>query len=349
MLPLLTKLAGSGVVPQPTSEQAAKLRALEAAYKEEVEINQSLRKAINADSVLSDNDEVMKDLQSVLGPKAHTCAASMREATETIKEVQSIDDRISELTRGLPLSQIDNLARRCEMFTIDPLVSLEDGSQSLQDSMSSISAAIVGQNTEEAQPACPPGTWLQGPVPAMPVPISPSPPNQTPCSQAEAQPSVVQKMDSSPGILSVDMDVCQTMAAMLLPAPVPLRQAPLPRVQVVAPPPDTVAPTAPPTPPIPPAPADPPSFLEQEQGPLSLGSVGHPHTCQFACKFFKSNRGCKEGKMCPFCHECPWRRALRSSKGKAAEMARKISNGNALADGSDMCFDTNFFDEHCEY
>eukprot|EP00440_Ansanella_granifera_P004583 gb/GFBE01004968.1/.p1 GENE.gb/GFBE01004968.1/~~gb/GFBE01004968.1/.p1 ORF type:complete len:354 (+),score=65.78 gb/GFBE01004968.1/:1-1062(+) len=40
----------------------------------------------------------------------------------------------------------------------------------------------------------------------------------------------------------------------------------------------------------------------------SLGSLGHPHYCQFACKYFFKSRGCKDGANCVRCHLCPWTR-----------------------------------------
>mmetsp|Transcript_36584 Transcript_36584/g.84115 ORF Transcript_36584/g.84115 Transcript_36584/m.84115 type:complete len:274 (+) Transcript_36584:67-888(+) len=42
-------------------------------------------------------------------------------------------------------------------------------------------------------------------------------------------------------------------------------------------------------------------------GEISLGSVGHPHSCSLPCKYFRRARGCKEGKNCTRCHVCCWR------------------------------------------
>jgi len=39
--------------------------------------------------------------------------------------------------------------------------------------------------------------------------------------------------------------------------------------------------------------------------PPSLGSVGHPDTCQKSCKYFWKTRGCKDGASCSHCHLCP--------------------------------------------
>jgi len=41
---------------------------------------------------------------------------------------------------------------------------------------------------------------------------------------------------------------------------------------------------------------------------VSRGSVGHPHSCQEACKYVVKKRGCKDGAMCSRCHLCEWKR-----------------------------------------
>jgi len=41
---------------------------------------------------------------------------------------------------------------------------------------------------------------------------------------------------------------------------------------------------------------------------LSLGSIGHPHSCAQACRYVKRKGGCREGAKCPHCHLCFWRR-----------------------------------------
>ncbi|CAK0843469.1 unnamed protein product [Prorocentrum cordatum] len=43
-------------------------------------------------------------------------------------------------------------------------------------------------------------------------------------------------------------------------------------------------------------------------GVLSVGSVGHPYTCQDACKYVRKTRGCKDGADCSHCHVCVWNR-----------------------------------------
>mmetsp|Transcript_72726 Transcript_72726/g.119914 ORF Transcript_72726/g.119914 Transcript_72726/m.119914 type:complete len:224 (+) Transcript_72726:74-745(+) len=50
------------------------------------------------------------------------------------------------------------------------------------------------------------------------------------------------------------------------------------------------------------------SSSEGEDGPPSLGSIGHPYSCGAACKYSGKARGCKEGRNCDHCHLCPWKR-----------------------------------------
>jgi len=42
---------------------------------------------------------------------------------------------------------------------------------------------------------------------------------------------------------------------------------------------------------------------------LSAGSVGHPHACGNACRYFKRKAGCRDGSQCTDCHLCHWQRA----------------------------------------
>mmetsp|Transcript_125356 Transcript_125356/g.250213 ORF Transcript_125356/g.250213 Transcript_125356/m.250213 type:complete len:182 (+) Transcript_125356:62-607(+) len=39
--------------------------------------------------------------------------------------------------------------------------------------------------------------------------------------------------------------------------------------------------------------------------PPSLGSFGHPGSCNKPCKYFWKTRGCKDGASCSHCHLCP--------------------------------------------
>jgi len=41
---------------------------------------------------------------------------------------------------------------------------------------------------------------------------------------------------------------------------------------------------------------------------LSLGSIGHPHSCSSACRYVKRKGGCRDGVRCTHCHLCFWRR-----------------------------------------
>jgi len=43
-------------------------------------------------------------------------------------------------------------------------------------------------------------------------------------------------------------------------------------------------------------------------GVLSVGSVGHPYSCQDPCKYVRKTRGCKDGADCSHCHVCVWNR-----------------------------------------
>lgn len=45
----------------------------------------------------------------------------------------------------------------------------------------------------------------------------------------------------------------------------------------------------------------------------SVGSIGHPHTCAEACKFYPKARGCKDGALCTRCHLCRWNRYQHKS------------------------------------
>jgi len=39
---------------------------------------------------------------------------------------------------------------------------------------------------------------------------------------------------------------------------------------------------------------------------FSCGSVGHPDSCNEACKYARKKRGCKDGLACSRCHFCTW-------------------------------------------
>jgi len=50
------------------------------------------------------------------------------------------------------------------------------------------------------------------------------------------------------------------------------------------------------------------SSASEELARLSLGSVGHPHSCAGACRYVKRKGGCRDGANCSSCHLCFWRR-----------------------------------------
>lgn len=41
----------------------------------------------------------------------------------------------------------------------------------------------------------------------------------------------------------------------------------------------------------------------------TVGSIGHPLSCNVACKYHHKSRGCKDGAKCSRCHLCMWTRA----------------------------------------
>jgi len=43
----------------------------------------------------------------------------------------------------------------------------------------------------------------------------------------------------------------------------------------------------------------------------SVGSLNHPHSCGLPCKYAGKTKGCKDGYLCPRCHECKWNRYLQ--------------------------------------
>jgi len=46
----------------------------------------------------------------------------------------------------------------------------------------------------------------------------------------------------------------------------------------------------------------------------SVGSIGHPLTCNLPCKYLKKAAGCKDRRLCVRCHICHWKRAPPSIK-----------------------------------
>jgi len=54
-----------------------------------------------------------------------------------------------------------------------------------------------------------------------------------------------------------------------------------------------------------------PKEVTSVSGRMSLGSVGHPHTCSEPCKYAWKKNGCKDGENCDRCHFCQWSRSGR--------------------------------------
>jgi len=52
------------------------------------------------------------------------------------------------------------------------------------------------------------------------------------------------------------------------------------------------------------------STTSSSDGPPSVGSIGHPHSCGQACKYHGKEKGCKDGRWCVRCHLCSWRRCV---------------------------------------
>mmetsp|Transcript_5578 Transcript_5578/g.9954 ORF Transcript_5578/g.9954 Transcript_5578/m.9954 type:complete len:263 (-) Transcript_5578:93-881(-) len=47
--------------------------------------------------------------------------------------------------------------------------------------------------------------------------------------------------------------------------------------------------------------------------PVSVGSVGHPYSCNAACKYASKNKGCKDGANCDHCHLCKWKKSAAAA------------------------------------
>ncbi|CAE8585928.1 unnamed protein product [Polarella glacialis] len=69
-----------------------------------------------------------------------------------------------------------------------------------------------------------------------------------------------------------------------------------------------------------------PTAEEGTEPLLSLGSLGHPHTCATGCKWAMKSSGCKDGSQCDHCHLCEWRRPPASVEAEHA--APGASRGN---------------------
>jgi hypothetical protein len=83
--------------------------------------------------------------------------------------------------------------------------------------------------------------------------------------------------------------------------------------------------------------------------PPSVGSIGHPFSCNIPCKFQskKNKAGCKDGKLCSRCHLCHWRRSYERTTDKEDNGVSKSfapeSQGAILQGTSDMFLELNYF------
>mmetsp|Transcript_46736 Transcript_46736/g.111149 ORF Transcript_46736/g.111149 Transcript_46736/m.111149 type:complete len:283 (-) Transcript_46736:163-1011(-) len=66
-------------------------------------------------------------------------------------------------------------------------------------------------------------------------------------------------------------------------------------------------------------------------GEVSVGSIGHPYTCNLPCKYFKRQRGCKDGANCTRCHVCPWR---HSAVSKAKAMKQLVNEADVQSESA---------------
>mmetsp|Transcript_5418 Transcript_5418/g.13135 ORF Transcript_5418/g.13135 Transcript_5418/m.13135 type:complete len:452 (+) Transcript_5418:179-1534(+) len=56
---------------------------------------------------------------------------------------------------------------------------------------------------------------------------------------------------------------------------------------------------------------------------VSIGTVGHPHSCAEPCRYIRRKGGCRDGEACSLCHYCQWRR--RGGKVKERDGAERSS------------------------
>jgi hypothetical protein len=69
-------------------------------------------------------------------------------------------------------------------------------------------------------------------------------------------------------------------------------------------------------------PAESPGQARGDGHVLSIGSVGHPHSCGLPCKYSRGSRVCKDAAACRRCHVCPWRRS--EERARAAEERARV-------------------------
>jgi len=82
----------------------------------------------------------------------------------------------------------------------------------------------------------------------------------------------------------------------------------------------------------------------------SVGSMGHPFSCNVACKYNSKKSGCKDGKQCSRCHLCPWRRSCEKND-KADNNEHSLipeSRGTILQETSAFFPKLNFTPQHVD-
>jgi len=74
-----------------------------------------------------------------------------------------------------------------------------------------------------------------------------------------------------------------------------------------------------------------PGLLQEENSEeleaTSVGTLGHPHSCGEACKYFKRKGGCMYGTECKSCHKCHWQRPKPKPSGASTEEECRHSIG----------------------
>lgn len=83
-------------------------------------------------------------------------------------------------------------------------------------------------------------------------------------------------------------------------------------------------------------PAPPPTRSSMIASQISVGSVGHPHSCASPCRYVKRKGGCRDGVRCTDCHMCFWKRLPKAepvvSEGQGATKAVPKAPGSPARD-----------------
>lgn len=59
---------------------------------------------------------------------------------------------------------------------------------------------------------------------------------------------------------------------------------------------------------------------------LSIGSIGHPHSCAAACRYHGKMGGCKDGNQCDRCHLCKWSRYSEKTATFTMNMSKNLND-----------------------